>query len=140
MDFLSVFEISASGMDFQRARMEALAMNVANAQTTRSANGQGYKALEAVASTDLSFNTLIGNGPQLNGVGDIRMVEKNIEDKMVHKPDHPDADAQGYVYMPDINPVDEMLNMMTATRGFEANVKVFNAAKSMALKALEIGK
>ncbi|MDA9368095.1 flagellar basal body rod protein FlgC [Flavobacteriaceae bacterium] len=134
MDYMSLFEISASGMDFQRTRMEAIASNLANVNTTRGVNGQLYQPLEAIARTgNASFDNI------LTGVGDISIVERNSAPRMLFNPAHPDADAQGYVLMPNVNPVDEMTNMMTATRAYEANVRVMNASRIMAMRALEIG-
>ncbi len=134
MDYMSIFEISASGMDFQRARMEAVASNLANVNTSRGVGGHTYKPLDVVArASETEFGDL------LTGVGEAAVVERNTAPRMVFNPSHPDADAQGYVALPNVNPVDEMVNMMTATRAYEANVRAMNAARSMALRALEIG-
>jgi len=134
MDYTSIFEISASGMDFQRLRLETIANNLANANTTRGVDGGIYRPLEAVAqSGQYEFDSI------LKGVESINVVEKNAPPRLVFNPSHPDADAEGFVTMPGINPVDEMLSMMLATRGYEANIRAMNAAKTMALRALEIG-
>ncbi|MFT4826703.1 MAG: flagellar basal-body rod protein FlgC [Halioglobus sp.] len=134
MDYTALFEISGSGMDFQRLRLETIANNLANANTTRGVDGGMYKPLEAVArSGQQQFDSI------LKGIEDISVVEKNTPPRLVFNPAHPDADAEGYVAMPGINPVDEMLSMMLATRGYEANIRAMNAAKTMALRALEIG-
>lgn len=134
MDYTALFEISATGMDFQRLRMEAIASNLANVNTTRGANGTLYQPLEAVASTGPgSFDQV------LNGVPNASLVPRNSAPRLTFNPGHPDADAQGYVAMPNINPVDEMVSMMTATRAYEANIRAFNATRMMAMRALEIG-
>jgi flagellar basal-body rod protein FlgC len=134
MDYTALFEVSATGMDFQRMRMEIIASNLANVNTTRGQNGSLYQPLEAVASSTASrFEQA------LKGVTDFEVVPRNSAPRMVFNPSHPDADAQGYVAMPNINPVDEMVNMMTATRAYEANIRAFNAARMMAMRALEIG-
>jgi len=134
MDYTALFEISATGMDFQRMRMEAIASNLANVNTTRALNGSLYQPMEVVASNSTSrFEQT------LNGVTDVSVVPRNSAPRMVFNPSHPDADVQGYVAMPNINPVDEMVNMMTATRAYEANIRAFNAARMMAMRALEIG-
>jgi flagellar basal-body rod protein FlgC len=134
MDYTALFEISATGMDFQRMRMEAIASNLANVNTTRGVNGSLYQPLEAVASTGAgSFEQV------LNGVTNASIVPRNSAPRLAFNPSHPDADAQGYVAMPNINPVDEMVNMMTATRAYEANIRAFNATRMMAMRALEIG-
>jgi flagellar basal-body rod protein FlgC len=134
MDYTAIFEISASGMDYQRLRLETVANNLANANTTRGVDGGIYRPLEAVArSGQYQFDAI------LKGVEEISVVEKGTPPRLVFNPSHPDADAEGYVTMPGINPVDEMLSMMMATRGYEANIRALNAAKTMALRALEIG-
>ena len=134
MDYAALFEISASGMDFQRLRMETIANNLANANTTRGVNGELYRPLEAVARADD-----YGFEQAMRGVEDVRIVEKFGPPRSVFNPGHPDADAAGFVTMPNINPVDEMVNMITATRAYEANIRAMNAAKTMAMRALEIG-
>ncbi|MEY2907565.1 MAG: flagellar basal-body rod protein FlgC [Pseudomonadota bacterium] len=134
MDYASIFEISASGMDFQAQRLEAIASNLANINTTRGVNGRLYQPLVALASAGGSqFDQLLG------GVAEVNIVERQTAPRLVFNPAHPDADAQGYVAMPNINPVDEMLAMMTATRAYEANIRTLNAARTMAMRALEIG-
>jgi len=141
MDYLSIFEISATGMEYQRTRLETIASNMANANTTRTQNGRLYQPLEAVASTsafDAAYSAIQGAN-DLRGVEKIEIVERNVAPKKVFDPGHPDADAQGFISMPNINPIDEMTNLMTTTRAYEANVRVLNAAKTMALRAIEIG-
>ena len=134
MDFGAIYEISASGMDYEQMRLKAIALNLANSNSTRSSNGQIYKPLEAVARVS-NESVLAG----LNGVSEAHLVEKNVETRKVFKPSHPDADVDGFIHMPNINPIDEMTNLMMATRAYEANVRVMNAAKSMAAKAMSIG-
>lgn len=134
MDYAGIFEISASGMDYQAKRLEVIASNLANINTTRGINGRLYQPLVALASADGGqFDQLLG------GVAEVDIVERQTAPRLVFNPAHPDADAQGYVAMPNINPVDEMLAMMTATRAYEANIRALNAARTMAMRALEIG-
>jgi flagellar basal-body rod protein FlgC len=134
MDYTALFAISASGMDFQHARMEVIANNLANANATRGVNGRLYQPLEAVARAASSdFDTV------LQGVETAAIVERNTVPRLVLNPAHPDADAQGYVAMPNVNPIEEMTNMMMATRAYEANIRMLNASRTMAMKALEIG-
>ena len=134
MDYAGIFEISASGMDYQAKRLEVIASNLANINTTRGINGRLYQPLVALASADSGqFDRLLG------GVAEVDIVERQTAPRLVFNPAHPDADAQGYVAMPNINPVDEMLAMMTATRAYEANIRALNAARTMAMRALEIG-
>ena len=140
MEFGAIYEISGSGMEYQRLRLETIANNLANANTTRSASGGIYRPLEAVATTSSpSFSAIMQANEELVGVENMELVERNTQPRMVFDPGHPDANADGFVAMPNINPVDEMINLTAATRAYEANVRVLNAAKTMSLKALEIG-
>ena len=141
----SIIAISASGLDFQHKRLETIASNIANANVTRSQSGQVYRPLEVVGFSDvdggdgLSASGLSLQTDALQGVGEFEVVERNTPARKVYDPTHPDADAQGYVEYPGVDQVVEMTNMLTATRAYEANIKAIQAAKSMAMKALEIG-
>lgn len=142
MDYFAAFDISASGMEVQKTRLDIVALNLANVNTTRSAAGGAYQPLEVVVGQRLHdrFDSLL-NGYQRQILGaevvDIRPL--SVEPRMVHDPEHPDADAEGYVAYPNINPVSEMMNLLETTRAYEANVRAVNVAKTMALRALEIG-
>ncbi len=145
MDFFSSMRVSASGLDAQTKRMNTISSNIANAETTRTEDGGPYKRKDAVfgAVTDReSFGEILENklDEQVQGV----LVEDIAEDvrppRMVFNPSHPDADPNGYVAMPNVNPVEEMANMISAQRSYEANITAMNSAKSMAAKALEIGR
>ncbi len=140
MDYRHIFEISSSGLDFQRLRMETIATNLANSHSTQRINGEVYQPLVAVArsSNATDFNKVLSS-EGFTGVENVEILQRNVAPRMVKDPGHPDADANGFVQMPAINPVDEMTTLMTATRTYEANVRVLNAAKMMALKALDIG-
>ena len=135
MDYAGIFEISASGMDYQAKRLEVIASTSPTSIPPATAiNGRLYQPLVALASADSGqFDQLLG------GVAEVDIVERQTAPRLVFNPAHPDADAQGYVAMPNINPVDEMLGMMTATRAYEANIRALNAARTMAMRALEIG-
>ena len=125
---------AATGMVAQQLNVDTIANNLANVNTSRGVGGHTYKPLDVVArASETEFGDL------LTGVGEAAVVERNTAPRLVFNPSHPDADAQGYVALPNVNPVDEMVNMMTATRAYEANVRAMNAARSMALRALEIG-
>jgi flagellar basal-body rod protein FlgC len=137
----SSFDISASGMTAERVRMNVFAQNIANAHTTRTEEGGPYKRQRVF------FEEVLGDAQrELNGlIGDVgagvRVVEISRDmsaGPKVHDPDNPDADKDGYVELPNVNIIDEWLNMMTATRGYEANVAAIGAAKQMILKALDI--
>lgn len=137
----SSFDISASGMAAERLRMNVIAHNIANVNTTEAEDGGPYKRRyvlfeEVLADAQRNLDGLIGDigrGVRVTGYGrDERPGAKR------YMPGHPDADEDGMVEMPNVDPVMEMLDMMTASRGYEANVMAISAAKQMILKALEI--
>lgn len=145
MDFFSSMRISATGMNAQQARMNTISSNLANAETTESEEGGPYKRRDpiftAVADRENFGEVLQGTLDQhAEGVQVTDIQEDTKAPRMVYNPKHPHANAQGYVAMPNVNPVEEMANMISASRSYEANVTALNAAKSMALKALDIGK
>jgi flagellar basal-body rod protein FlgC len=137
----STFDISASGMTAERVRMNVIAQNIANAQSTRTEEGGPYKRRvvvfeEVLGDAQRRLNGLIGDvgaGVRVAGYG--RDTGPGPKVKM---PGHPDADENGMVEMPNVNVIDEMMDMMTAMRGYEANVTAISSAKQMILKALEI--
>jgi flagellar basal-body rod protein FlgC len=131
----------------QKLRMEVVSQNLANAQTTRTANGQPYRRKLVVLSErndpgafSATLNASIGSKTSLNGVEATAIVDDADDFKLEYDPTHPDADANGYVRLPNVNTVEEMVDIMSASRLYEANVTAFNAMKEMAAKALEIGK
>jgi flagellar basal-body rod protein FlgC len=142
MEYFAVFDISASGMEVQKVRLDTVALNLANANTTRAASGGPYQPLEVIIGqrTENHFDSLV-SGMQRRYLGaevtDIKPA--STEPRMVHDPKHPDADSEGFVAYPNINPVSEMVELMEATRAYEANVRAVNAAKTMALRALDLG-
>ncbi|MBI3974310.1 MAG: flagellar basal body rod protein FlgC [Chloroflexi bacterium] len=155
MAFLSALRIAGSALTAQRLRSDVIANNVANMNTTRTAEGGPYRRQQVIFAARqerLPFRTVLiahsmANLPGLLGVqrpGDGVQVQNLAPDgrppKLVFEPDHPDANAEGFVAYPDIDPVTEMADMLSATRAYEANVTTLNAAKAMALKALEIGR
>ncbi len=137
MGKISAFDVSAAGLLAQRVRMDAIANNIANAETTRTPEGGPYRRQQAVFSLPMEQ---FGFG-EAEMVGPVAAIE--MEDgppKMIQDPGHPDADANGFVAMPNVNVVEEMVDMISATRAYEANLAAINAAKAMASAALEIGK
>ncbi|MFY0678087.1 MAG: flagellar basal body rod protein FlgC [Neptuniibacter sp.] len=142
MGYLAAFDISSSGMEVQKARMETIALNLANVNTTQGIGGGTYQPKEVVIrEADPGFEAqLMGYQRSFKGAEVSAVSETNSAPRLVHDPDHPHADSKGMVAYPDINPVAQMVNMMETTRAYEANIKAFNASKTMALKALEIGK
>jgi flagellar basal-body rod protein FlgC len=143
MDLSIPFAISASGLQAQRLRMNVISSNLANMQSTHTAKGGPYRRKEVIFSgapvQGPSFAGLLNQATnRLQTVQVSAIVEDGREPKQVYDPGHPDADPQGFVAMPNINLMEEMVNLMAATRSYEANVTVLDAAKNMALKALEI--
>ncbi len=145
MDFFSSMRVSASGLDAQTKRMNTISSNIANAETTRTEEGGPYRRKDPVFSavTDReSFGEILQNklDEQVQGVLVDEVHQDERPPRMVYNPSHPDANAEGFVAMPNVNPVEEMANMISAQRSYEANVTAMNSAKSMAQKALEIGR
>ena len=145
MSMFGGLEISASGLTAERMRMDVTAENLANAQTTRGANGQPYRRKEVIlqeASTSFgaTLSNVMGGGPTAGngGVQVAGVVEDQTPLKRIYDPGHPDADAQGYVSMPNVNPVTEMVDLISASRAYEANVTAMQAAKTMFSRTLEI--
>ncbi|MBV4426945.1 flagellar basal body rod protein FlgC [Clostridium tyrobutyricum] len=138
----NTMRISASGLSAESLRMDTISSNMANAETTHGANGQPYRRKVAVFQENLN-RELSKDGKYENvpmGVKAVGVENDNSSFRRVYEPSNPDADAQGYVLMPNVNILNEMADMMTATRSYEANVSAVNSEKSMFSKALEIGK
>lgn len=147
MGYFSALDASASGLTAQRLRMDIISQNIANVNTTRTENGTPYRRKVAVFEEKADtrpfaeyLKDAAGAGEQAGGVRVTRIEEDQSPFKRVYDPGHPDADAEGYVEMPNVDTVVEMVNMISATRAYEANVTAANATKSMASKALEIGR
>ena len=145
MDFFSAIQTSSSGLSAQRLRMNLISGNLANVNTTRSINGGPYRRKEAVFAAGPpgdNFHDILRSRRhrQPQDVHVVRIVEDENPPIMKYDPRHPDADARGYVALPNINPMEEMVNLISATRSYEANITALKAAKKMALKALEIGR
>ena len=151
MGFWTSLKIGASALTAQRLRMDVIANNIANAETTRTAEGGPYQRQDVVF-TPQGQNAFLpalaaarrdaANSPAagVGGVQVTRVVADSSPGPRVYDPAHPDADANGYVTYPNVNIVTEMTNMLSATRSYEAALAVVEAAKRMALKALEIGR
>ncbi|MFN0251423.1 MAG: flagellar basal body rod protein FlgC [Kofleriaceae bacterium] len=141
IDFFSAMEVSASGLSAQRTRMNVAASNLANAQTTRGADGGPYKrrdVLLAAANAPSAERTPFAGNIKTVEVQQITQDAK--PPRMEFDPGHPDANAEGYVAYPNINPVEEMVDMITASRAYEAGITTMSTAVSMAERALGIGK
>ncbi|MGM0502028.1 MAG: flagellar basal body rod protein FlgC [Bacillota bacterium] len=146
MSLFNGLDISASGLTSQRLRMDTISNNIANVNTTRTPDGGPYRRKMPVFAARLkeemgNINQTSTNQQQSvgNGVEVSEIRESNKQPKLMHKPNHPDADENGYVQMPNINIVSEMTDMMSASRAYEANVTAVNTTKEMAKSALQIG-
>jgi flagellar basal-body rod protein FlgC len=149
MDLLSAMEVTASGLSAQRTRLNIISQNLANAHVTRTADGGPYRRQVPVFSAVPFSNYLTqamdtpphppGADPK-KGVFVQGIYQDNEEFKRVYDPGHPDADDEGYVLYPNVDTVTEMTNLINASRSYEAGVTAVNASKSMAMKALEIGR
>jgi flagellar basal-body rod protein FlgC len=143
MGILNILKIGASALNSQRLRMETIASNLANMHSTRTVEGGPYKKREVTfVPADVSGNKDFGSmfSERVEGVKveEIKASEKPFQ--RVYDPGHPDADGEGYVTFPNVNLMEEMADMLVATRAYEANVNVVNTTKDMFQKALEIGK
>jgi flagellar basal-body rod protein FlgC len=135
-------EVAASGLSAERTRMNTVASNLANARTTRTEDGGPYKRLDPVFQAR-PLSRVAGPNAFGQAVSTVQVssIQKDQRDPMsVYEPGHPDADANGYVKYPNINVVEEMVNMMTASRAYEAGVTSIESVKSMARSALAIGR
>jgi|SRR5690554_6436021 len=143
MSTFRAFRISASGLTAERLRMDIIANNLANAETTRTPEGGPYRRqmpvfapiLEQAMRPSFSRTGQVGQGVRVVGI-----VSDSSEPRLVYDPQHPDADADDYVAMPNVNVVQEMVDLISATRAYEANITALNAAKTMAQRSLEIGR
>jgi flagellar basal-body rod protein FlgC len=145
MSFLSSMNISASALTATRLRMDVIAENMANSNTTRTENDEPYRRKYVVfqeIANDRSFESFMNRAQQSSG-GGVRVVEIGTdmsEFKFDFNPAHPDADENGFVRMPNVEVVQEMVDMMSAFRAYEANITALNTFKDMAVKTLEIGR
>ncbi|CAN5462636.1 flagellar basal body rod protein FlgC [soil metagenome] len=145
MDILTGMRVSASGMAAQRTRMNTISSNIANIETTRSPEGGPYRRKDVVMESmpeAKSFGEILTSSPQKD-IARVQVTDVTVDQKaprMKYEPDHVDADENGYVAYPNINLMEEMANMIQASRSYEANVAAMNATKDMAMTSLEIGK
>jgi flagellar basal-body rod protein FlgC len=143
MNFLNAMDISSSGLTAQRTRMNLVAMNLSNMHATRTPEGGPWRRKVPVFTAESLYTRFGGRlrpglDRELEDVAVTEIVADRRDFKMVFDPSHPDADEFGYVLMPNINVVEEMVDMMSAQRSYEANVTAISASRSMALKSLEI--
>ena len=136
MSLLNIFDIAGSGVSAQSQRLNVVASNLANADTVAGPDGSAYKARQVVFQTALAA----GAGPRdAAGVRVSTIAENTSPGRRVHDPRHPGADKEGYVTYSNVNPVEEMVNMISASRSYQNNVEVMNTARSLLLKTLQIG-
>lgn len=144
MDFSKAMRVSSSGLTAQRMRMNTISSNIANINTTRTPEGGPYRRKDVVFESipeAKSFGEILMSQPDRN-VQRVQVTDVAVDRKapmLKYEPDHPDANEQGYVAYPNINLMEEMANMIQATRSYEANVSAMQATKDMAMSALEIG-
>jgi flagellar basal-body rod protein FlgC len=135
VDFFTAMEVSASGLSAQRTRMNVAASNLANAQTTQAEGGGPYKRRDVVLGSVGMAGT-----DDIKGVAVTQITEDTAPPRLEYDPGHPHANAEGYVAYPNVNPVEEMVDMITASRAYEAGITATSTASSMAERALGIGR
>ena len=137
MSMLSIFNVSGSAASAQSQRLNVVASNLANADTVAGPNGQAYKARQVTFQTQLVGE--LANDPTAAGVRVSTVSEDPTPGRRVHDPKHPAADADGYVTYSNVNPVEEMVNMISASRSYQNNIEVMTTAKTLLLKTLQMG-
>ncbi len=145
MDIFTTFNVAASGLKAQTTRLNTISANLANSETTSTPEGGPYKKKSVVFQSDSQpfkqhFDNSVQAQSQVQGVKVAKIIEDTNPPQRIYDPTHPDAKADGYVEMPNISVIKEMVDMMSATRSYEANTTTIKSAKRMAMKALEIGR
>jgi flagellar basal-body rod protein FlgC len=148
MSFFNTINISASGLTAQRMRMDIISQNIANADTTIGENGMPYRRRQVLfqeIGNNKGFSALLKSKMGINqpnfatkGVRVLAVVDDNSDNPMIYDPSHPHANADGYVARPNVNPVLEMVNMISASRSYEANITAINSARAMINRTLEL--
>ena len=138
MSMFKIFDVAGSAVSAQSQRLNVVASNLANADTVAGPDGQAYKARQVVFQTVL-MDQSGANREASAGVKVSTVTEDNTPGRRVHDPKHPSADAEGYVTYSNVNPVEEMVNMISASRSYQNNVEVMNTTKTLLLKTLQMG-
>lgn len=143
MSLFGTLSVSASGLAAQRARATAIAENLANSETTRTPEGGPYRRKDVIFEPEAQVSPFSAVfqaelGPHVAGVGIAEVVEETRSPIMKYDPGHPDADAQGYVALPNINPAEEMVDLMGASRAYQANAAAMTAVKDMLSKSIDL--
>ena len=133
MSMLNIFGVTGSAISSQAQRLNVVASNLANADAVAGPDGQAYKARQVIFET-VPMGSQVSQGVKVQNV-----IESDVPNRRVHNPSHPNADAQGYVTHSNVNPVEEMVNMISASRSYQNNVEVMNTAKNLLLKTLQMG-
>ncbi|MEW5943540.1 MAG: flagellar basal body rod protein FlgC [Pseudomonadota bacterium] len=133
MSLFNLFDIAGSAMTAQSQRLNVVASNIANADSATSSTGQPYRAKQVV------FSAVPLNGGDAAGVRVAKVIEDPAPMKLIYDPKHPLADSKGYIAMPNVNAVEEMVNMISASRSYQSSVDVMNTAKTLLLKTLTLG-
>lgn len=136
MSMFQIFHVAGSAVSAQSQRLNVVASNLANADTVAGPDGQAYKARQVVFQTALMG---AGNDSGAAGVRVTNVTEDQTPGRRIHDPKHPQADADGYVTYSNVNPVEEMVNMISASRSYQNNIEVMSTAKSLLLKTLQLG-
>jgi len=147
MDLFKIFSISGSGMAAQKSRMSVVAGNLANSESTRTVDGGPYRRRDVIFQaappagefTD-ELNDIAADRERAQGVEVVGVKQSNRPPRRIFDPSHPDASSEGYVALPDINPMEEMVDMLSAVRSYEANLSAFNTTKSLIRKILDMGR
>ena len=147
MSMLRIFDVAGSAVSAQSQRLNVVASNLANADTVAGPDGKAYKARQVVFQTELmgaqgamgAMGAMGRDNEASAGVRVSTITENDTPGRRMHDPKHPNADAEGYVTFSNVNPVEEMVNMISASRSYQNNVEVMNTARSLLLKTLQIG-
>jgi flagellar basal-body rod protein FlgC len=139
VDFLSALRASASGLSAERVRVNLAASNLANAETTRGPDGKPYRRLDPVLES-VPFDEALGATPEVAGVRVAEIAKDDSPGRRVFSPSHPDADADGFVTLPNVNPIHEVVNLLSSQRAYDANATAVDTLKTMAARALEIAR
>ena len=134
MSLLGTFDLGTSGLVAQSLRLNLIASNVANAETAVSSDGQPYRARHVVLQAEARA------GRVGQGVTVARIVESTAEPRLEYRPGHPLANTQGYITMPNVNPAEQMVDMVSASRAYQFNIEMMNTTKQLMLKTLDLGK
>jgi flagellar basal-body rod protein FlgC len=139
VDFLSALRVSASGLSAERVRVNLASSNLANAETTRGPDGKPYQRLDPVLEA-VPFEEALGGAPELSGVRVAEIAKDAGPGRRVYSPSHPDADKDGFVTLPNVNPIHEVVNLLSSQKAYDANATAVDTLKTMAQRALDIAR